>query len=122
MTGELPKAIADEGLEVSPEDKTEQFAPVTLDSEPTIKPEVSKDHPDWPSDAEMEAVTAKSPEGPPTITKVSSSVTAVKGTGTGKLTDADLDSTQQMDAVAEIEMTDQIKPIQQTKITEENNE
>lgn len=122
LTGELPKAIADEGLEVSPEDKTEQFAPVTLDSEPTIKPEVSKDHPDWPSDAEMEAVTAKSPEGPPTITKVSSSVTAVKGTGTGKLTDADLDSTQQMDAVAEIEMTDQIKPIQQTKITEENNE
>lgn len=129
LTGELPVADkADEEADkadeeaVSPEDKTEQFAPVTLDSEPTIKPKEAKEHPDWPSDAEMEAVTVKTPDGPPTITKVSSSVTTVKGTGTGSLTDDDLDSTQQMDAVAEIDQTDQIKPIEQTKITEEHDE
>lgn len=123
LTGEVPVANdGDVGPEVSPEDKTEQFAPVTLDSEPTITPEVTEDHPDWPSDAEMEAVTVKAPDGPPTITKVSSSVTTVKGTGTGSLTDDDLESTQQMDAVTEIDRTDQIKPLEQTKITEDNHD
>lgn len=128
LTGEVPVSSAS-GLkesesepQISPEDKTEQFAPVTLDSAPTITPEPVEPNPDWPSDAEMDAVTAKAPGGPPTITKVSSSVTTVKGTGTGSLTDDDLDSTQQMDAVAEIEMTDQIKPINQTKITEDKHE
>lgn len=123
LTGELSETTDDDAeAAVSPEDKTEQFAPVTLDSEPTISPEVTEDQPDWPSDAEMEAVTVKAPDGPPTITKVSSSVTTVKGTGTGSLTDDDLDSTQQMDAVAEIDLTDQIKPIEQTKITKDNHD
>lgn len=122
LTGELPAADARAVPEISPEDRTEQFAPVTLDAEPTITPEVTEDHPDWPTDAEMEAVTVTTPDGPPTITKVSSSVTTVKGTGTGSLTDDDLDSTQQMDAVAEIDLTDQIKPIEQTKITEDDHD
>lgn len=36
---------------------------------------------------------------PPVITKVSSAVTAVTGTGTGQITDEDLDATQQMDTI-----------------------
>lgn len=70
----------------------------------------------------MEAVQTKPHDGPPEITKVSSSVTTVKGTGTGQVTDADLDSTQQMDAVSEMALTDQIKPIDQPTNDETNDE
>ena len=121
LTGELPATSQPSSdTVISPEDKTEQFEPIS--PAPVGEPEVTQDHPDWPSDAEMEAVQTKPHDGPPEITKVSSSVTTVKGTGTGQVTDADLDSTQQMDAVSEMALTDQIKPIDQPTNDETNDE
>lgn len=107
LTGDLPTIEAAHG--VMPDDPTQQFEPINA--------ETMADGTAWPSDAELEAMKTKSGgEGPPTITKVSSSVTAVTGTGREVLSDDDLDATAQIDAIAELDMTDQIKPVEQTKI------
>ncbi|WP_336249034.1 CPBP family intramembrane glutamic endopeptidase [Stomatohabitans albus] len=100
----------------TPDDKTEQFEPISSPVDATLPAS-------QPTESEMESLMAQAPtDEPPTITKVSSSVTAVTGTGTGHVTDEDLDSTQQMEAVTELDMTDQIKPIEQTKVEPDADE